>query len=108
MSTNRECEIVQITPDTWYYLLETAQSALFDNWREMALCHGPFPGEVHATEHLRAHQPNPGGHTVLALEPDQASVDLDDDPLLQDAIEEAIAPDPRCCCWACANSPSGE
>lgn len=101
MSSNSECEIVQVTVDTWYYLLETSQSNLFDNWREMALCQGPFASEAQATEHLRYHHSNPGGHCVLALEPGEPDLDLDKDPVLKEAIEDAVAPDPRCGCPAC-------
>jgi hypothetical protein len=62
MSTNSECDFIEIAPGKWYYVLEDydAPKNSFD-WREHASCFGPFRTEEAADAHLRDNHANPGG-----------------------------------------------
>lgn len=66
MSTGLNCEIIEPFPGTWYYVLEdwSAPKQAWD-WREYATATGPFPSEDKAREHLRDHEPNPGGTLTI-------------------------------------------
>lgn len=68
MSTGLNREILQVTPDKWYYIIEdyNAPKNSWD-WREYAGAYGPFPTEMAAREHLDRFQANPGGYSVEAL-----------------------------------------
>lgn len=65
MSTNSECEFIEVQPGIWYYVLEDmmAPKNAFD-WREFAQAYGPFYTFEQADQHLRRNHANPGGHTV--------------------------------------------
>lgn len=90
MSTNSECEFIQVEPTKWFYILEdySAPKNAWD-WREHATCYGPFPTEDAADAHLRRNHANPGGATVSELPPGVTSLDLTKDETLARLIKEA-------------------
>jgi hypothetical protein len=76
MSTGAECEVIEVEPGEWYYVLEESDAPknAFD-WREYATAYGPFPTEDAAQDHLVDHHPNPGGWSISrhveGFEPDE-------------------------------------
>lgn len=93
MSTGLECQVIQVEPDKWYYLLEdwNSPSGAWD-WREYATAYGPFSDEAAALDHLHENHPNPGGHWSMPLEPGVERRDLSGDQTLAQRIAEAQAP----------------
>lgn len=69
MSTNNECEFVEVKPGKWYYVLEdySAPKNAWD-WREYATAYGPFKTEEAAATHLQRNHANPGGSFTLEYE----------------------------------------
>lgn len=62
MSTNSECEFVEVKPNEWYYILEHTHAPQNSwDWREYASCWGPFSTVDEAVGHLGKHHANPGG-----------------------------------------------
>lgn len=92
MSTGLECEIVEVRPGEWYYILELgfAPRVAWD-WREHARAVGPFPSYDAAWEHLADFEANPGGHAILALDGPYA-VDVDNDETLRHLVDGAQPP----------------
>lgn len=90
MSTNSNCEIIQVKPAEWYYILEHrhAPKDAWD-WRVHASAYGPFESEDQAFEHLRKNHANPGGHWTIELPPGVLEKDLSDDELIRKLIAEA-------------------
>ena len=81
MSTNSECEFIEVEPGEWYYVLEHihAPKNAWD-WREFASACGPFATLDLAREHLRTHHANPGGYStqeyVDGFTPDEVLAEL--------------------------------
>lgn len=90
MSTNSNCEIIQVKPAEWYYILEHtfAPKNAWD-WREHASAYGPFPDEEKALEHLIRNHANPGGYCTTELPPGVLEMDLSNDELARKLIAEA-------------------
>jgi hypothetical protein len=86
MSTNLNCEFVEIEPSKWYYLLEDwdAPKMAWD-WYEYATAYGPFASQEKAREHLQRHHANPGGWGVC---PFQEGFELKG--TLKELIEKAV------------------
>lgn len=87
MSTNQECEFVERAPGEWFYLLEFGEDN-FD-WRDEAYCHGPFPTEEAANQHLRQNYANPGGSWITPHDAFQMS------PVYEKAFARALSPTPE-------------
>ena len=66
MSTGLECQFIEPTPNSWYYILQdpSCPRCAWD-WREYATAHGPFPSREAASENLSRNHANPGGFTVI-------------------------------------------
>lgn len=62
MSTGFECELVEVKPGEWYYVLQNwdCPAGAWD-WREHATAYGPFSTQDETEEHLLRYQSNPGG-----------------------------------------------
>ncbi len=90
MSTNSNCELLEITPGQWFYVLEDggAPKNAWD-WREYAQAYGPFPTSEEAHKHLRDNHANPGGHYKV---PYVDGFTTDGDEVLQKLITEATSP----------------
>lgn len=89
MSSGRECELVKVAPNEWFYILQSGfcPTDCWD-WREHEpIVGGPFPSEDECTESLLRDNSNPGGWMVQALRPDQAQATLDD--TVRELIEQA-------------------
>lgn len=63
MSTGLNCEIIEVEPEKWYYILEhgSAPKNAWD-WYEYASAYGPFGSYDAATAHLHDNHANPGGY----------------------------------------------
>lgn len=87
MSTGLNCEIVEVKPGEWYYLLEdgSAPKQTWD-WREFATGYGPFATDEIAHAHLRAYHANPGGHMRLPYEEGRQ---------LSETVQELVAAAPE-------------
>ena len=93
MSTGLECEFVEYTPGTWYYVLQYKfPSAQEEDWWDYAHAFGPFASYDAAWDHLRRTQPNPGGHLYSEYDPQYMGLET-----LRNLIAEAEDPqqDPR-------------
>lgn len=93
MSTNNECQFIEIKKGQWYYILEryNAPKNAWD-WREHASCYGPFPSLDAAQNHLSNNHANPGSYGISELADGEAEPDLSKDEVLKDLIENAEAP----------------
>ncbi|MGW5657206.1 hypothetical protein [Streptomyces humi] len=70
MSTGLECELTEVEPGRWYYVLEDSDAPRNAwDWREYATAYGPFTSEQQAEEHLEKNHANPGGLTISRYEP---------------------------------------
>ena len=96
MSTNSNCDVIEVNRGTWYYLLEdsNAPKNAWD-WREHARAYGPFKGIPETLAHLGENHPNPGGYSVRGLPVGAPDLDLAKSPVLRTLIENAIAPTPK-------------
>jgi hypothetical protein len=66
MSTGLNCEIREVSPERWYYVLEDGNAPKDSwDWHEYATAYGPFGSYDAACEHLRRNHANPGGHLVV-------------------------------------------
>lgn len=90
MSTNSECQILEVAKGKWFYILEDrhAPKGAWD-WREHARGYGPFDSEEKAEGHLRDNHPNPGGHWTEPLPEGVTERDMSDDQVLKDLIAAA-------------------
>ena len=88
MSTGLNCEIREVAPNKWYYILEhyNAPKNSWD-WYEYATAWGPFPSQDSADQHLTDNHANPGGCYV---EPYDANIHASDS--LKNLISNAISP----------------
>ncbi len=93
MSTNSECQFIEIERGRWYYLLEDSDAPKnAPDWREHAAAYGPFSSEEKAEEHLDRNHANPGGYSVMPLAPGVEKIDLEADETLKGLIERAQSP----------------
>lgn len=91
MSTGLECNLVEVEPNKWYYLLQQGNCPVQCwDWREHADCHGPFSTEAAALQHLDDNHANPGGYSTRAYTPEYKP-----DEVMQRLIAAAISPTPR-------------
>jgi hypothetical protein len=83
MSTNNECLFFQWEEDKWYYLLEdyNAPKNAWD-WRDHAVCYGPFATQEKADADLTNNHANPGG-ACHSPSPDKT------DPVLIEHVKNA-------------------
>ncbi len=90
MSTNSNCEIIEIKTGKWYYILEdyNAPKNAWD-WRDYATAYGPFRDEAAALEHLDQNHANPGGYSTSRLPMGTPELDLSKDATLARLIESA-------------------
>ncbi|MGP3777011.1 hypothetical protein ACTWJ8_39880 (plasmid) [Streptomyces sp. SDT5-1] len=90
MSSGSACEVVEVAPGRWYYLIEDGDAPrnAFD-WREHATACGPFGSWEAADDHVTACHGNPGGMEVTRFEGS-----FEPDAVLARLIEEAHAPSP--------------
>ena len=87
MSTNSECQFIEVKPNEWFYLLEHENAPEnSSDWRESATAYGPFLAFENAERHLRGNHANPGGFSKL---PYKAGFDLSKDPVLEKLIKQA-------------------
>jgi hypothetical protein len=97
MSTNSECEFIQVKGDEWFYVLEHYRcddeddDGWYDHgdWRLNATAYGPFASQEKADEHLDEKHPNPGGSSTQALPDGVDELDLSKDPMLERLIVAA-------------------
>lgn len=97
MSTNSECQFIEIKKGQWYYILENhnAPKNAWD-WREYASCYGPFPSLDAAEKHLSDNHANPGGACIIELADGESERDLSMmSEVLRKLIENALAPSSR-------------
>lgn len=66
MSTNSECQFIEVEPGKWFYALEDYDSPRNSYWLEHATAYGPFATEEEAIKHLRDNHANPGGHSSMS------------------------------------------
>jgi hypothetical protein len=79
MSTGYECQIIELEPDEWYYLLQDWNCPVGAwDWREYATMFGPFRTYELAEKHLSDYHANPGGWSVLDYDEKRTQ-----DPVLQ-------------------------
>ena len=43
MSTGLECDLIEVEPQQWYYVLDQGSPRDAWDWREYANAYGPFP-----------------------------------------------------------------
>ncbi len=93
MSTNSECQIIEIKKDQWFYILEDgdARKNAWD-WRVDATAYGPFENAESAKTYLLDNHCNPGGWSESPLAEGEAGLDLEKDSVLKKLIEVAVAP----------------
>jgi hypothetical protein len=93
MSTNSNCEFIQVKTDKWFYVLEdyNAPKNAWD-WREYAVAYGPFGTEDKAHDHLDNNHANPGGWNVKSLPEGVSELDISKDEILTRLIAEARSP----------------
>lgn len=90
MSTGYECEIVEVTPGEWFYVLQNWDCPVGAwDWREYATAYGPFKSEEEAIEHLDNNHANPGGYSVQEWEPNMRLSDVEQQ-LFADARERKL------------------
>lgn len=90
MSTGLECEIVEVTPGEWFYVLQNWDCPVGAwDWREYATAYGPFGSEDEAEQHLSDHHANPGGWSVVEYEPG-AKLSETEQTLFADARERKL------------------
>lgn len=64
MSTNSECDFIEVKPGEWWYLLEDYDAPKNSwDWREHSTAYGPFKTYEVAHRHLSDNHANPGGHS---------------------------------------------
>ncbi len=69
MSSNLNCEFIEISPKTWYYILEDSDAPKNAwDWFEYASAHGPFITFEKAQDHLHKNNSNPGGYNKYPYE----------------------------------------
>lgn len=66
-----------------------ASAAARKHHGEYAAAFGSFPSSDAAIEHLHRHHANPGGYSILPLDPGEAKADLEKDPVLKQLIADA-------------------
>lgn len=80
MSTGCECNIVEVEPGKWYYIIEDYQAPKNSwDWREFATMWGPFESEDKAYLSCRDTHGNPGGYTLtrhVEYKPDKTAEKL--------------------------------
>ena len=88
MSTNNECEFIEVQPGVWYYILEDygAPKNAWD-WRDDAEAYGPFDTFEAAYEHLGNNHANPGGFSRIHYTEGRKS-----DETEQKLIDSAVSP----------------
>jgi hypothetical protein len=93
MSTNSECDFIEIKKNVWYYILENydAPKNAWD-WREYATCYGPFSSFDIANKYLSDNHANPGGYSMNELGKNDPDVNLEKDSTLKKLIENACSP----------------
>ena len=70
MSTGYECQIRELRPGRWYYVLQRGDCPVgADDWTEHADVVGPYASAAAAEEGLGENEANPGGWTVLRYAP---------------------------------------
>lgn len=86
MSSGRECELTEVRPNEWFYLLQSDFcSANAWDWREEdPYVGGPYPTEDACWEELGRRHANPGGYMAQALQPGVPEA------VLSEAVREAI------------------
>jgi hypothetical protein len=69
LSTGLNCEFIEPTPNTWFYILQNwdCPTCCWD-WRDYATAYGPFVSWEQANDHLHAHHPNPGGYAIISAD----------------------------------------
>jgi len=71
MSSGLNCEYIEISPKTWYYILEDSDAPKNSwNWFEYASACGPFVSFDKAQDHLHENHSNPGGYNKYSYEKD--------------------------------------
>lgn len=71
MSTGYECDIVEVKPGEWFYVLQNWDCPVGAwDWHEFATAYGPFNTEEDAIAHLDQNHANPGGYSVDEYDPD--------------------------------------
>ncbi|MFJ8158513.1 hypothetical protein [Streptomyces sp. NPDC094468] len=70
MSTGVNCEVIEVEPGKWFYILEETDAPRNSwDWREYASASGPFTSQESAEQHLADHHANPGGHEICRYVP---------------------------------------
>lgn len=96
MSTNCECQFLQVEQDKWYYILERDHvRGNMGDWRDNADCYGPFKVLDAAEKHLGDNHANPGGWWTQELAAGVDKRDLSTDDVLRGLIEGARSPTTR-------------
>lgn len=90
MSASRNCLIIEIRPDNWYYVLERIGAPQHANdWMDHAQAFGPFATDGAASEHLFKYHSNPGSSETVPLPSGRTAYDFTGEPTLAALIEGA-------------------
>lgn len=78
MSTGRECELIEVRPGEWFFLLENDFTPVGAwDWREHdPYCGGPYPTLDACADGLHENHANPGGWFQRSLAPGQTEAKL--------------------------------
>jgi len=96
MSTNSECDFIEVEPNVWYYFLEdyNAPRNAWD-WLEYACAYGPFTSFEAAHKDLGDNHANPGGYGMQPYDKEKPYVTCDQvTRLIKECNERAKAAPP--------------